>query len=115
MMMNTRTGPDESTLLGVSTNDGVVGGVDQGDDDRANGAKSKNEGLTEQILSIAIPALVALSVDPLMSAVDTAYIGRLSADHPGGGEVRVCVRVFFCVYCHPINSGRQSQHVVGIQ
>ncbi|CAM9373094.1 unnamed protein product, partial [Hapterophycus canaliculatus] len=37
----------------------------------------KNKGLTGQILSLAVPALVALSVDPLMSAVDTAYIGRL--------------------------------------
>ncbi|CAN0094862.1 unnamed protein product [Ectocarpus sp. 6 AP-2014] len=49
-------------------------------------AKSKNDGLSGQILSIAVPALVALSVDPLMSAVDTAYIGRLAAEH-GGGEI----------------------------
>ncbi|CAN0194362.1 unnamed protein product, partial [Pylaiella littoralis] len=94
------TGHDEreTTSVGVSTNDGVGSGgafsnsnsLDHGDDDGgggAHGAKAKNDGLTGQILSLAIPALVALSVDPLMSAVDTAYIGRLSADHPGGGEV----------------------------
>ncbi|CAM9775805.1 unnamed protein product, partial [Ectocarpus fasciculatus] len=50
------------------------------------GAKSKNDGLSGQILAIAVPALVALSVDPLMSAVDTAYIGRLAAEN-GGGEI----------------------------
>lgn len=43
-------------------------------------------GLTGQILGLALPALVSLCVDPLMSAVDTAYIGRLGADL-GGGEV----------------------------
>eukprot|EP00903_Cladosiphon_okamuranus_P014710 g13631.t1 len=56
-------------------------------DDASVGAdepKDKNDGLSGQILSLAIPALVALSVDPLMSAVDTAYIGRLGADLGGG-------------------------------
>ncbi|CAM9113438.1 unnamed protein product [Ectocarpus sp. 4 AP-2014] len=56
------------------------------DDNGEASAKSKNDGLSGQILSIAVPALVALSVDPLMSAVDTAYIGRLAAEH-GGGEI----------------------------
>ncbi|CAM9470074.1 unnamed protein product, partial [Ectocarpus sp. 12 AP-2014] len=56
------------------------------DDNGQASAKSKNDGLSGQILSIAVPALVALSVDPLMSAVDTAYIGRLAAEH-GGGEI----------------------------
>lgn len=63
--------------------------------------KDKNEGLSGQILALAIPALVALSVDPLMSAVDTAYIGRLGADL-GGGTVRawlsVCSLLWVCVY-----------------
>lgn len=68
-------GPGTDAYLRVST-----------DGNGEASAKSKNNGLTGQILSIAVPALVALSVDPLMSAVDTAYIGRLAAEH-GGGEV----------------------------
>lgn len=44
------------------------------------------KGLTGEILSLALPALVSLCVDPLMSAIDTAYVGRLSPDR-GGGEV----------------------------
>lgn len=58
----------------------------------ANEPKDKNDGLSGQILSLAIPALVALSVDPLMSAVDTAYVGRLGEDL-GGGTVCICVVV----------------------
>lgn len=62
-------------------------GGEGGEEGDGEGKKSKNEGLTGQILSLAIPALVALSVDPLMSAVDTAYIGRLGTEL-GGGAVR---------------------------
>lgn len=46
------------------------------------------QALTQQILSLTLPALVSLSVDPLMSAVDTIYVGRLGEDL-GGGEVRM--------------------------
>lgn len=44
------------------------------------------QALTQQILSLTLPALVSLSVDPLMSAVDTIYVGRLGEDL-GGGEI----------------------------
>ncbi|CAM9520942.1 unnamed protein product [Scytosiphon promiscuus] len=78
--------------LGAEDDDEPDSGGHGGDEDgdalaEADEAKkSKNEGLTGQILSLAVPALVALSVDPLMSAVDTAYIGRLGAGL-GGGEI----------------------------
>lgn len=62
--------------------------------------KNNNDGgsLTRKILALALPALVSLCVDPLMSAVDTAYIGRLGSDL-GGGEVRVArARYVFCFF-----------------
>ena len=37
-------------------------------------------------MGLALPTLVTLCVDPFMSAVDTAYIGRLDLDL-GGSEV----------------------------
>lgn len=82
-----------------NTEGGDDGPGDNGSSLGADEAKSKNDGLSKQILSLAIPALVALSVDPLMSAVDTAYIGRLGADL-GGGTVCVCVfaRPGVCVF-----------------
>lgn len=52
---------------------------------KTRGSRSRGN-LNGQILALALPALVSLSVDPLMSAVDTAYIGRLGPDL-GGGEV----------------------------
>lgn len=58
----------------------------QGSSDAISGDGS-NRGLTIEILKLALPALVSLCVDPLMSAVDTAYIGRLGPDL-GGSEVR---------------------------
>ena len=62
------------------------------DDDASNGGGSddggggESEGLMSQILRIALPALVSLCMDPFMSAVDTAYIGRLGFEQ-GGAEV----------------------------
>eukprot|EP00904_Undaria_pinnatifida_P005645 jgi/Undpi1/220/HiC_scaffold_1.g00217.m1 len=58
-----------------------------GSDGSSDGSSARStDGLTKQILALALPALVSLCVDPLMSAVDTAYIGRLGSDS-GGGEV----------------------------
>ncbi|CAN0433420.1 unnamed protein product, partial [Laminaria digitata] len=49
-------------------------------------AARSTDGLTKEILALALPALISLCVDPVMSAVDTAYIGRLGSEF-GGGEV----------------------------
>ena len=35
---------------------------------------------TRQILSLALPALISLSIDPLMTIADTAFVGRHSTD-----------------------------------
>lgn len=62
-----------------------------GSDGSSDGSSARStDGLTKQILALALPALVSLCVDPLMSAVDTAYIGRLGSDS-GGGEVSLAV------------------------
>lgn len=37
--------------------------------------------LGEDILSIALPALLALAADPLSSLVDTAFVGHLGIHH----------------------------------
>lgn len=61
----------------------VTGGQESSD---ATSGGSGNRRLIIEILKLALPALVSLCVDPLMSAVDTAYIGRLGPDL-GGSEV----------------------------
>ena len=40
---------------------------------------SKNKNISQQILSLATPALVSLAIDPLMTIADTAFVGRYSA------------------------------------
>lgn len=40
---------------------------------------SQNNDISEQILSLATPALVSLAIDPLMTIADTAFVGRYSA------------------------------------
>lgn len=76
-------GSTSSTLTDVSESNSSTGNgpsVDKGHSSR------DVEGLTYQILSLVLPALVSFCVDPLMSAIDTAYIGRLGPEL-GGGEV----------------------------
>ncbi|CAN0137031.1 unnamed protein product, partial [Ascophyllum nodosum] len=45
-----------------------------------------SDGLASKIMGLALPTLVTLCVDPFMSAVDTAYIGRLDLDLGGSEE-----------------------------
>ncbi len=43
-----------------------------------NNHSNKNESITKQIFSLALPAFLALSIDPVMALVDTAFIGKTS-------------------------------------
>ncbi len=38
-----------------------------------------SQNISQQILSLALPALVSLAIDPLMTIADTAFVGRYSA------------------------------------
>ena len=40
---------------------------------------SINNTISKQILNLAIPALISLSIDPLMTIADTAFVGRYAA------------------------------------
>ena len=44
-----------------------------------------------QILRLAVPALGALAADPLVSLVDTAFVGRLGATELGALGVNAAV------------------------
>ena len=45
-----------------------------------DGSEGDDSGLISQkILDLAVPALVALAIDPLMTIADTAFVGRYSA------------------------------------
>ena len=45
-----------------------------------DGSEEDKGGLISQkILNLALPALVALAIDPLMTIADTAFVGRYSA------------------------------------
>lgn len=46
-----------------------------GDDDDTD----QTNHISQQILNLAIPALISLSIDPLMTIADTAFVGRYSA------------------------------------
>ena len=53
--------------------------------------------LDREILRLALPALGALAADPLVSLVDTAWVGRLGADALAtlGIATTILVSVFF--------------------
>lgn len=46
-----------------------------------NGSSEGDGGglISQKILNLALPALVALAIDPLMTIADTAFVGRYSA------------------------------------
>lgn len=58
---------DEEQILSESSS-----ADETSDDDKAP--------ITGQILSLALPALISLSIDPLMTIADTAFVGRHSTD-----------------------------------
>jgi Na+-driven multidrug efflux pump len=45
-----------------------------------DGGTDETPSVTRQILSLALPALISLSIDPLMTIADTAFVGRHSTD-----------------------------------
>ncbi|KAL3803694.1 hypothetical protein HJC23_003748 [Cyclotella cryptica] len=51
------------------------------DDDDAASEKSPST-TSRQILSLALPAVISLSIDPLMTIADTAFVGRHSTHDP---------------------------------
>lgn len=52
---------------------------DDTEDINSSSRNSNNHNISQQILDLAIPALISLSIDPLMTIADTAFVGRYSA------------------------------------
>lgn len=93
-------------------------GVEENIDSNGNQSESKNESVGDQILSLAIPALAALAIDPLMTLADTAFIGRFSTDSAelsGMGSAAALLTFsfyifnFLCTATTPLVSMARSQ------
>ena len=75
MVSNSKDGYDSCDLelaeLEIDVND---------DDDSSTELQSAtmDKGINQQILNLAIPALISLAIDPLMTIADTAFVGRYS-------------------------------------
>ena len=50
---------------------------DQGEDGEEEAFLSDTKALDRQILSLALPALIALCAEPVLSIIDTGFVGRL--------------------------------------
>ena len=48
------------------------------DKDKDDDSTSSNNNISQQILNLAVPALISLAIDPLMTIADTAFVGRYS-------------------------------------
>jgi len=56
------------------------------------------EALDEQVLSLALPAIVALCAEPLLSAIDTGFVGRLPNPALSLGGLGVATTIFDFVF-----------------
>jgi len=56
------------------------------------------EALDEQVVSLALPAIVALCAEPLLSAIDTGFVGRLPNPALSLGGLGVATTVFDFVF-----------------
>ena len=63
---------------------------------------TEKRGLDREIARLAIPALGALAADPLVSLVDTAWVGRLGADELAilGIATTILTTLFFVFNFH---------------
>ncbi|KAL7435229.1 hypothetical protein ACHAXH_005933 [Discostella pseudostelligera] len=66
-----RSSSSSSASASISSRNGSTSS-DGDDNDQTNH-------ISQQILNLAIPALISLSIDPLMTIADTAFVGRYSA------------------------------------
>ena len=58
-----------------------------------------NASITREIVSLAIPALGALALDPLLSLIDTAFVGRLGVTSLAGtGIATILLNTSFSVF-----------------
>ncbi len=58
---------------------------------RSSSSSNINNKISEQFLNLAVPALISLAIDPLMTIADTAFVGRYSSPNdpfPLAGLVR---------------------------
>lgn len=54
--------------------------IESDSDEDSHDVSLSNENVGKAILSLAIPALASLAIDPLMTLADTAFIGRTADD-----------------------------------
>lgn len=73
------TGDDDNdTEISASSRNDCSSSDDEDDQNERAGTTNSNA-ISQQILNLAIPALISLSIDPLMTIADTAFVGRYSA------------------------------------
>ena len=76
-----------SKLSLFSSNSNTSTNIPNADDDDDD--KVLKKGLRKDFLTIAVPAFIQLTAEPLASLVDTAYLGRLGPDVFGGAGVAI--------------------------
>lgn len=69
--------PSYSALLAVEYEQDIDSDSDEGNYDSTS---LSDENVGKAILSLAVPALASLAIDPLMTLADTAFIGRTADD-----------------------------------
>jgi putative MATE family efflux protein len=69
-------------------------------DNHVDGNESDRRSIDREIASLALPALGALALDPILSLVDTAFIGRLGGAAPiaGLGIASIVLSISFSVF-----------------
>lgn len=94
---------DTSSLSARDTSDGT--------------GEDENENIGEGILSLAIPALAGLAIDPLMNLVDTAFVGRTATNADALAGVGSATAIltfsfylfnFLCTVTTPLVSQRRA-------
>ncbi|KAL3801891.1 hypothetical protein ACHAW5_008677 [Stephanodiscus triporus] len=72
-------GESSSPVFNVGDDDGAVDCSSSSSSSIISNSSSDNTSLSKKILNLAIPALISLSIDPLMTIADTAFVGRYSS------------------------------------
>ena len=69
---------DACEVMDIENNDAASSASSSSFDESSNDDESTAT-ISQQILSLAVPALISLAIDPLMTIADTAFVGRYSA------------------------------------
>lgn len=84
-------GESSSPTFEVEDNDSALDCSSSSSSVVSRSSSNSNNKISEQILNLAVPALISLAIDPLMTIADTAFVGRYSSPNdpfPLAGLVR---------------------------